>query len=180
MKPDITKPAVRAELKAHYELHSSGDALIITHCFDYIDRLEADVKEVDRIMRRIADAGAKLFKEPHHATLPECVEKLLALSAEVDRLEKAANKLPKDAEGVHCGPGDRRWAWTHPGGGKAAVLQGGVFWEPGGEPDWRIGFGIKAHPAGVFAGFSTKEAAENCAALAQQAKDTEHGSDTEG
>ena len=133
MKPDITKPAVRAELKAHYELHSSGDALIITHCFDYIDRLE-----------------------------------------------KAANKLPKDAEGVHCGPGDRRWAWTHPGGGKAAVLQGGVFWEPGGEPDWRIGFGIKAHPAGVFAGFSTKEAAENCAALAQQAKDTEHGSDTEG
>ena len=39
MKPDVTDSDTRAQLKAHYQLHSSGDALIICHCLDYIDSL---------------------------------------------------------------------------------------------------------------------------------------------
>jgi hypothetical protein len=75
--------------------------------------------------------------------------------------DKVLEHLSKDAEGVHCVPGDRRWAWTHPGGGVAAVLLGTVFWSPGGEPDWRIGFGTAAHPVAVDTGYSTQAAAES-------------------
>ncbi len=89
------------------------------------------------------------------------VYEIIALEIDKAALKSTLDKLPVDAEGVLCGPGDRRWAWTHVGfDRKDVVLEGSVFWDPSGEPDWRIGFDLKAHSAGVCAGYSTEAAAK--------------------
>ncbi len=81
------------------------------------------------------------------------------LLAKVKSLQAMVKRLPHDAEGVPCLPGDKRWAWIHPGVGQAVVMLGTVLWRPGGEPEYRIGFGTAAAPVAVEAGYSTEAAA---------------------
>ncbi len=81
------------------------------------------------------------------------------LLAKIEELQAVVKQLPKDAEGVPCLPGDERWAWIHPGVGEAVVMLGTVLWRPGGEPEYRIGFGTAAPPLAVGAGYSTQAAA---------------------
>lgn len=92
--------------------------------------------------------------------LEQLAEECSGWIASHQALEAIVAKLPKDAEGVPCVPGDRRWAWTHPGGGEAAVLRGEVCGSPGAGLRWCIGFVTAAHPTAVDKGYSTKEAAE--------------------
>lgn len=67
------------------------------------------------------------------------------------------DKLPTDAEGTRCLPGDVRWGVCATGTG-AKLLSGRVLWCP--EDRWFIGFGIRGVPISVKNGYSTREAAE--------------------
>lgn len=79
------------------------------------------------------------------------------LAAELADLREVVAKLPVDAEGVHCLPGDRRWAVTTERGGTRAVLCGTVSWHFEDER-WDIVFG-SALPGYVERGYSTEAAA---------------------
>ena len=79
---------------------------------------------------------------------------------EIKSLQAVVKRLPHDAEGVPCLPGDQRWAWVRVHGAfEKSIHQGSVFIDPGGELLWVIGFGVLAHPAAVGIGYSTEAAA---------------------
>ncbi len=83
-----------------------------------------------------------------------------ALLNQIESLQAVVKRLPHDAEGVPCLPGDERWAWTHRGTDKV-LLRGYAFWESGGESGKHIGFGIRAHSVATNTGFSTEAAAKD-------------------
>ncbi len=87
--------------------------------------------------------------------------------AKIEDLQAVVKRLPHDAEGVPCLPGDERWAWTHRGTDKV-LLRGYAFWESGGESGKHIGFGIRAHPVAINTGYSTEAAAR---AAGEEGKD---------
>jgi len=81
MTPDITKPAWRAKLMAHYEVLSDGEAHIICGCLDEIGVLEAKLK------RRIEQLSSL-----------ECVfDDLLEVAADVQEVRKNWGKEVSDA-----------------------------------------------------------------------------------
>ena len=107
--------------------------------------------------RQLADNWQDL--RPGCDSIPTTHATIRILAADYLRLHAIVAKLPTDAEGVHCVPGDKRWAITQTGDGTEIALHGVVTWMPVNEPPF-ISFGILAYPVIVEAGYDTKEAAE--------------------
>jgi len=72
-----------------------------------IKELEQEVEATDKQLKYVAAAGAKLFDDagPHDATLPECIEHLVALPEKYRELEADKERL-EDAIGCEIVDGD--------------------------------------------------------------------------
>ena len=123
-----------------------------TVVYNLVAILGSLLKKNEQLDRQILDSG-----ERETRCMREIGDEIDGYKSKIETLQAIVAKVPTDAEGVPCFPGDQRWAWTHRGD-EAVVLRGVVFWQPG-MRGRQIDFGLRAHPVPVGLGYSTEAAA---------------------